>query len=273
MHAATLMKDEVPIRAVSRSLAVLKLINAHGQLSMTEISRLSQLPYPTTSRIVQTLVHEGMIQCDLGRKRYYPTELVKTLSASYVDHGDIRDVARPYLMELTRQHNWPFMITNQVGHSVQIQDSTYGETSTSFNCYPSGYRLPLLGCAAGHAYLAFVEDDVRDCLLRGLERLGTQHHALGRFCHGDYAQSIRRCGFAAYERSMYTANPGKTSAIAVPLVRDGGRLAQLSISYISSAMSMAEAVKRYAEPLMIHAARIESHFRKDTWPDRLSNIA
>ncbi|MBK5517924.1 helix-turn-helix domain-containing protein [Pseudomonas sp. TH10] len=254
--------EEIPIRAVSRSLQVMRLINQHESLSMMEVSRLSQLPYPTTSRIVQTLVHEGLLCCEQVRKRYRATELVKALSASYLDRGDLREVARPYLLELTERHNWPVIISNQVGQSVEVQDSTYGLTSTAFNIYPTGYRIPLLECAAGHAYLAFADDQTRDCLLRGLEHVGSQHPALERFKSGHYAEWIREFGFAAYERTMSTANPGKTSAISVPLKQTHRRHAQISLSYISSAMTMAEAVKRYAEPLRNAAAAIEIAFAR-----------
>jgi IclR family mhp operon transcriptional activator len=252
--------EEIPIRAVSRSIRVLQLVNQHGQLSMMEISRLSELPYPTTSRIVQTLVHEGLLGCENGCKRYQATELVKALSSSYVDHGDLRELARPYLLELTKQHNWPVIISNQVGQSVEVQDSTYGMTSTAFNNYEPGWRIPLLECAAGHAYLAFVDDKARECLLRGLEHVGSQHLALERFKSGRYAERIREYGFATYDRTMSTSNPGKTSAISVPVRPSDCRSAQISLSYISSAMSMTEAVRRYAEPLRQAADAMERQF-------------
>lgn len=251
--------EEVPIRAVSRSIHVLQLINQHGQLSMMEISRLAQLPYPTTSRVVQTLVYEGLLHCENSRKRYQATALVAALSSSYTDQGDLREVARPYLLELTARHNWPVIVTHQVGQSVEVEDSTYGLTSTAFNHYDLGYRIPMLECAAGHAYLAFVDDAARDCLLRGLAHRGSQHKALESFRSGRYAEHIREYGFATYDRTMSTANPGKTSAISVPLLK-GRRHAQISISYISSAMPMIEAVRRYAEPLREAAARIEQHY-------------
>jgi len=251
--------EEVPIRAVSRSIHVLQLINQHGQLSMMEISRLALLPYPTTCRIVQTLVYEGLLHCEDSRKRYQATALVRALSSSYNDQGDLREVARPYLLELTAQHNWPVIMTHQVGQSVEVEDSTYGLTSTAFNTYDQGYRIPLLECAAGHAYLAFVDDAARDCLLQGLAHVGSQHKALESFRSGRYAERIREYGFATYDRTMSTANPGKTSAISVPLLK-GSRNAQISISYISSAMPMIEAVRRYAEPLRQMAANIEHQF-------------
>ena len=50
------MERGVPIRAISRGLAVLASINRDGPISMMGISRAAQVPYPTACRIVQTLL-------------------------------------------------------------------------------------------------------------------------------------------------------------------------------------------------------------------------
>ena len=46
------MEKGVPIRSITRSIAALKAINRHGSLSMMEIAKASQVPYPTACRIV-----------------------------------------------------------------------------------------------------------------------------------------------------------------------------------------------------------------------------
>ena len=68
------------VRAVSRSVAILQAINRSGSVSMTQLAREVDLPYATAHRLVQTLVHEGLIELETCRKRYRPTELVETLS-------------------------------------------------------------------------------------------------------------------------------------------------------------------------------------------------
>jgi len=40
------MEKGVPIRSVSRSLAVLRAINRQGSMSMAEIARIAAVPYP-----------------------------------------------------------------------------------------------------------------------------------------------------------------------------------------------------------------------------------
>jgi IclR family mhp operon transcriptional activator len=81
------MEKGVPIRAISRGLAVLQAVNKHGALTMMEISQQSEVPYPTACRIVQTLLHEGMLEREPGKKRYRATASVLTLSSGYLGGG------------------------------------------------------------------------------------------------------------------------------------------------------------------------------------------
>jgi IclR family mhp operon transcriptional activator len=73
------MEKGVPIRAISRGLSVLRAVNVHGALTMMEISQASEVPYPTACRIVQTLLHEGYLERERGRKTYRTTALVREL--------------------------------------------------------------------------------------------------------------------------------------------------------------------------------------------------
>jgi molybdenum-dependent DNA-binding transcriptional regulator ModE len=57
------------VRAISRGLAVLQAVNRGGSVTMMEICRTAQIPYPTACRIVQTLMDEGMIEREPARKR------------------------------------------------------------------------------------------------------------------------------------------------------------------------------------------------------------
>lgn len=77
------MEKGVPIRAISRGLAVLQAVNRQGSLTMMEIAQSSEVPYPTACRIVQTLVHEGMLEREPGRKTYRPTSAVLSLASGY----------------------------------------------------------------------------------------------------------------------------------------------------------------------------------------------
>jgi len=261
-----MMERGVPIRAVSRSIAVLQCINRHGSLSLMEIARWVALPYPTTFRIIQTLLHEGLIECEPTRKHYRATQMVQTLSVGYRETGHLLSCARAPMVALTRQISWPVSLVTHVGQCMMVRDSTHSETSLSFCNYEPGFTLPLLECASGHAYLAHVPDADRLNMLAGLEALERRSHMLEMFKGERLVQRIREDGYATCDRNPHSAVPGKTSSIGVPIF-EGTRVAgAMSLVFFASAMPMAEAVRRYAQDLKACAMAISEALTQERHP-------
>jgi len=256
------MEKGVPIRTVSRSFAVLKLINRHDAMTLMEIARATHLPYPTAYRIVQTLVHEGLIECESTRKKYRVTRQVMNLSQGYSDQGNLVAVARPFIVDLTLRFDWPVTITSGVGTTVMIRDSTYEMSALSFNRYYPGYTIPLLECAAGQVHLAFMEEHERQELLAFLEEQDGFSESIERFRDGEVFARIRTDGFTQHERSKGTANPGQTSSLAAPILLHGEEEAQLTLSYFSVELAPQEAIDLYAMALKSCAAEISAALEK-----------
>jgi IclR family mhp operon transcriptional activator len=235
---------------------VLQAVNRGGALSMMEIARTSELPYPTACRIVQTLLHEGMVEREPSRKRYRPTGLVQTLAHGYHGHGRLVQIARPHIVELTNRHGWPITLCTHVGHSMIIRDSTHSVSALTFNAYYPGYELPILECGAGIAYLAYMPDDERKAMLEALKLLPEKVslHGLALMEEGKLIEEIRRCGFVTRDFNRFTRNPGKTSSIAVPIFENGHVAAALTLAFFSSALRMQDAVEQFVGPLL-EAAR------------------
>ena len=250
------MEKGVPIRSIARAISVLQWINQRGSLSLMEVAVLANLPYATTFRIVQTLMHEGFVTLEPSRKRYRVTSLVQTLSLGYRDHGSLVDIARPYMVDLTKKYSWPVSLSTAVGGSMMLRDSTYSLSSLSFSNYYPGYTFPILEVASGHAHLAFMSDEARISILNGLREIGAKSLILDMFVSGKLTERIREKGYAVHDRTMQTANPGKTSSIAVPIMEAGHETAELTLSYFVTAMSPSEAVSRYVDPLKAAAAQI-----------------
>jgi len=258
------MEKGVPIRSLSRGLAVLQAINRGRSLSMMEIARSSDVPYPTACRIVQTLLHEGIIEREPSRKRYRPTALVQTLAHGFQGDAELVAAARPYIEALTRKVAWPVSLATHVGHSMVIRDSTHALTALTFNQYYPGYAMPVLESAAGLAYLSFIPAESRQLILATLKLLPqqTNMHVVDLFENGSLADDIVRDGYATRGFNRFTRNPGKTSSIAVPLLsgKDGVR-GTLSLIFFSSSASMSMAVKQFANPLKECAAAIADSLR------------
>ena len=250
------MERSVPIRSVSRSIAVLQAINRGEWLTVMEISKAVGLPYPTTFRIIQTLMHEGLVTCEASCKRYRVTALVQSLALGYTDSGNLIELARPRMVALTQQHSWPVSLATHVGRSMIVRDSTHTLSSLTFCNYSPGYSLPLMECASGHAFLANLDPDERMSLLAGLEAYERRTPLLDTFKSERLVQNIRDNGYATWERNPHSQFPGKTSAIAVPVFEDGTVAAALTLVFFATAMPMAEAVRRYVPDLKQAAAQI-----------------
>lgn len=252
------MERGVPIRSISRAITVLQVINRAPSVSMMEIARLSDVPYPTACRIVQTLLHEGLIEREPSRKRYRATVLVQTLSHGFQSHDHLAQMAHPHLVEYTRQVGWPIALCTRVGQSIVVRTSTHASAAKTFTIYHAGYSLPLLGSAAGQTYIAFADEAERADILSRLDLPPNDPEAatLELFRSGSLVEEIRTAGYATKGRNQYTATPGKTSSVSVPVISKGVLQGVITLIYFSSAMSLANAVTEFADPLKQVAAAI-----------------
>ena len=247
-----MIKSESGIRSLRRGLAVLQVINRGGSVRMIDICQQADIPYPTAHRIVKSLISEGMIECEQGRKRYKPTALVRTLSYGYRAEERLISIARPHIVELCEDVNWPISLTTRVGNMMMVQDSTHSKTSLTFNNYQPGYTLPLLECSTGKAYLAFCEQRERATIVAGFDELGEHDAQMAQllFKNDDFLDDIRQAGYATQARNLYTDNPGKTSSIAAPIFGHGKLQACVALVFFSSAIRMSDAEARFVEKLM-----------------------
>lgn len=254
------MEKGVPIRAITRGLSVLQAINRGGSITMMEIARSSQVPYPTACRIVQTLLHEGVIEREPARKRYRATALVQTLASGYHDDSQLVAIARPHIEALCEKLLWPISVTSRVGAHMMVRDSTHTMTSLTLNNYYPGFTLPIMECSSGKAYIAYCSDTEREHLIEGLRTIeGAAEKLATLLLSSDtLLKEIRRDGYATQSRNAYTANPGKTSSIAMPLFNNGVVIGAIVVIFFSVAMPMERAIAQFVVPLKETADRISA---------------
>ena len=257
------MEKGVPIRSISRSIAALKAINRHGSLSMMEISKASEVPYPTACRIVQTLLYEGLIEQEPARKRYRPTAMVQTLAHGFQQDDRLIKAARPHIVALTKRVGWPVSIATRVGRNMMLRDSTHANTSLTFEQYYPGFTLPILDSASGKLSMAFASDEERLMIVRwmrvsqeiDLHYLATAEASLN-------VARIREQGYAVQGRNHFNLTPGKTSSIAVPIFYNGMFEAAMTMVFFVSAMKLDTAIENYLEDLKATAVAV-SHDLSD----------
>lgn len=258
------------VRAISRAIAVLSVVNRDGPITMMEIARSANIAYATANRIIHTLIDEGMIEREPARKRYRVTSLVQTLSLGFQEGDALVAKARPHIEELCRETSWPVSLATRVGGRIILRDSTHAMTSLTFSNYHPGYTLPLAECATGKAYLAFCDDDERQAIIDGWEAIDNEAARFGLLLVGDdyMLEKIRTDGYATQARNVYNAEPGKTSSIAVPiLTRQGKLVGSLAIVYFVAAMKVEDAVAQLYGPLHrtagLIAAAMSEHAKDD----------
>lgn len=247
-----------PIRSISRSIFILQAINRSGTLSMTEIAQASDLPYATVFRIVQALVHEGLLEREPVRKRYRATALVHSLSQGYQSRNRLVTAARTHIVALTHAVVWPITITTRTGAVMIIRDSTHQLTSLTLNDYRPGYTFPILECSSGRAYVAFCDENERQTIFKGL-RAEPGPISLDRLAHYEAAATltrIRELGYATKARNRFTEDPGKTSSIAVPIFENEDLAGAMTLTFFASAVSMVASIDRYVERMKVAARAV-----------------
>lgn len=238
-------------RSVSRALRVLQAINRHGSLNMMQIAKMVELPYPTTCRLVNTLVAEGVIEQETLRKYYRPTALAQSLSCGYHTHSRMATIARQHIQNLTCQTSWPVAISTRVGPHMVIQESTHSLTTLTFSEYTPGFSMPILSCASGLAYMAYVEPVVRADIIRqtDFDKVDNPAASIIKERCEPYFKSIRDHGYAFYVRNPHTKDPGKTSSIAVPVFNGEDVVGAMALSFFSTVLHVEDAYAQFADQL------------------------
>lgn len=254
------MKEELPTRSICRFLAILKVINRLGPVSLLTIAREIDVPYPTVSRVIHTLLESELIERVGQTKLYRPTGKTLSLSSGFAEHDGLAMIARPHMVALTAKIGWPLALATRVGPSMVVRESTHHLTSLALSRCPNGFQVPLLESAAGHVHLSYASDAERECVLAGLELVDGLSPMMVLFKSGAPLARIREDGFATYERGQHSLDPGKISSIAVPLLDRKRLVGVLTLMLFASAMPIAEGLRRYLRDLQAVAHDVSAQF-------------
>lgn len=251
-------RKEQSIRSITRALHVLQAINRHGALTMTQISKIVKLPYPTACRVVYTLVSEGVIERETSRKYYRATALAQSLSCGYQAQARLVSIARPHIVKLTNETGWPVSIASRVGTVMVIQDSTHGLTAMTFSDYHPGYSLPIVSSASGMVYLAHTPPDERANIITQIKHtaLNEDSQVFASNLRDNMFDMILEDGYASFVRNPHTKNPGKTSSIAVPLFKGDMLVGTMTLVFFSTSLRITDAFEKYQKPIFETQANI-----------------
>ena len=248
-----------PIRALSRGLEVLTELNRLDRAAINTLAGAVRLPRTTTYRILETLRLAGYVDRDEQDDCYRPTIKVRALSDGFDDEAMVAHIAKPHLAALGAQIVWPVAVATPAGATMMIRETTDRQSPLALEQYRAGVRVPMLGSAAGRAYLAFCSGQERDALLELLARssLPEDRMARSRIEVERLLNETRSQGFGMAHRARRVS---EETSLAIPVRAKNRVLATVTVRYAATAVPLRTAVEQFLPKMREVVQQIETEF-------------
>lgn len=248
-----------PIRALNRGLDVLTELNRLERAAINTISSAVRLPRTTTYRILETLRLAGYVERDPHDDCYRPTIMVRALSDGFDDEAMVAHIAKPHLAALGAQIVWPVAVATPSGATMMIRETTDRESPLALERFTAGVRVPMLGSAAGRAYLAYCPGPQRDALLELLARSSLPEDRLAR-SRVEVDRLLNETRSQGYGMAHRARRVSEETSLAVPVRGRDRVLATVTVRYAATAVALRTAVEQFLPKMREVAQKIESEF-------------
>lgn len=230
---------------VERALRILdSFVSADGALSLTEISRRSDLPLTSTHRLVGQLAQWGALERD-ETGGYHVGLRLWEVAARARRSVSLRDAALPFIEDLYEATHENVQLAVLDG-----SDALYVERITGRHAVHVvtrlGSRLPLHATGVGVVLLAYAPLAVRQRVLAEPMKAFTKHTITDPALLRRVLADVRRNGYAISDRQIETVS----LSVAAP-VRDAGAEVVAAVSIVIPARAEA---RRYV-PAVVTTAR------------------
>jgi IclR family mhp operon transcriptional activator len=260
------------VRGLARGLQVLKALNSMegGRATSQQIADLTGLHRTTVRRLLETLMEEGYVRRSNSDDSFRLSLAVRALSDGFTDAERIATVAPPIMGRLLQRITWPSDLTTPDGDAMIIRETTHRFSPLSFHRAMVGRRLPMLLTAAGRAYFAHCSQTEQEEILE-LLRAGAGGEEQQGLARND---ALVRALIKRVREEGYGGNNGdwtaqaKIGALAVPVFAHGVVRGSLNVVYLSRAVSLAEAERKYLPELQRAALDIGAVLETDPGPVR-----
>lgn len=250
------------VRTISRGIDLLEFLNRSGKATGAHIASQLGLSRPSTYRILETLTACGVIRYSAKDNKYALDWSAQTLASGLTERSRVLCVATPYLYELQKKVLWPTDLAIHENGGMVIKESTHPISPYSIESGIVGSRHPILCGSLGRAYISFCPKREREAILKNFYSRCT-----GGYEYFSSMQQIewmiaktRADGFGSRQQDVNA----ETSSIAVPIRFHGRVLACMDVSWIASAMSYDEAVKKFYPPLDEARCAVERQLAAET---------
>lgn len=245
-----------PIRALNRGLEVLTELNRLERAAINTLANAVELPRTTTYRILETLRLAGYVERDPHDDCYRPTIMVRALSDGFDDEAMLAHLARPHLSALCAQIVWPVAIATPSGTAMMIREATDHQSPLALEHYGAGVRVPMLGSAAGRAYLAYCAAPQRDALLEMLARSSLPEDRLARN-RQEVERLLNETRTQGYGISQRARRVSEETSLAIPIRAKERILASVTVRFAATAVPLRTAVDQFLPKMREIAVKIE----------------
>lgn len=245
------------IRAVSRALAVLRLMNTAQRWTIHDLHQRLALPKSTLFRILATLQGDGYVQADVARGQYTLTGKVRELGGGYTEQAQIVAAGTPIAVRVTRSIKWPLAIGVRDGNAVVIGCSTMPYSPLAVHATTIGHRLSLTGSAMGQAYLAFCSSAEREIVFEWLVETREPGDTLTAVDLRARIDVVAGQGYAVRQPDRNS----DSATLAVPILAAGQSIAALGMTTFGNIMNR-RTVAQYLPVLRDTAAEIAAAVAK-----------
>jgi DNA-binding IclR family transcriptional regulator len=198
---ATIMTAATSV--VDRTLLILSTFHEDCErLTLSDISRRSELPIATCHRIVQRLTAWGALERDQEHRYRIGLWLWEVASRAPRSVG-LQRVARPYLLGLHEITGYGTHLTIRSGTELVSIEKFQKRNRASHNPIV-GERYPLHATASGQVLLAYAPEGVRDEVITGRLQSFTQNTCTDPVALERIIMEVRQNGYAVSDRQMDT---------------------------------------------------------------------
>lgn len=222
-------------QSLRRSIELLKTLSAPRRkgFSLSELSKMTGLPHPTTLRLLRHLTNLGMVAWNPETKIYRLGPLTFELGLAAAEHCDIRENCGESLDRLLEQTQDTCYLTMRSGSDAVCIDRREGIGPIRVLTLDCGSRRPLGVGAAGLAILNCLQDEEVEAIIQASESKLDPYNRMNIDVMRMLLRDTRERGYAVCGNWVTLG----VTAIALPICNDDGRpIGSLSISAVNQRM-------------------------------------
>lgn len=243
------------VSSLSRGLAILELLTQSPfRLSQTRIQELTGIPKATLFRILRSLTKLKYLKCDPETRKYSLHPKVLILGLTVLENLEVREIARPYIEELSREFNRNVSLLMRDGTEMVFIERVKVPMLLDFNV-GIGSRIPIYSTAPGKVVLAYLDQEK---LQEVVSRLNKKDPLVAPYLRSNCEKlfesliEVRNQGYAINAQESQRGLLG----IAAPIFSPEGTTYALSITTSHEEVSIDELTSRYAPKLILVSKEI-----------------